>query len=300
MDETTAPQSAPQPQPVADAPTWTPVAGGFWLRGGAYMIDSLVVSVVGTLAFFVAPAHIQTAGRILTAVLYFTFVPVLWNGQTLGKSAGGLAVVREDGRPLSHLTTFLRYIGYLLSLLPLGLGFLAAAFTPNKRALHDYVAGTRVLQIEEIGLARRVCVIAVAVLLPLVAVLGIAAAIAIPQFSRLQARAKEAEAKGRLGALRSAAAIYYGGHDGAYPPDLSQLPEARPSPGLAQHPAASGVEVYGAEACAGGKDAAGLNPAKLRDTGKWGYVADPKAPCYGQIFIDCTHADAQGKTWYSF
>ena len=300
MDETTAPQPAPQPQPVEDAPTWTPVPGGFWLRGGAYMIDSQVVSVVGALAFFLAPVPVRTAGRILTGILYFTFVPVLWNGQTLGKSAGGLAVVREDGRPLNHLTAFLRYIGYLLSLLPLGLGIVAAVFTPNKRALHDYVAGTRVLQIEEISLARRVCVIAVAVLLPLVAVLGIAAAIAIPRFSHLQARAKEGEAKGRLGSLRSAAMIYYGDHNGAYPPDLSQLPQARQSPGLAQHPAASGVEVYGAQACAGGKDAAALNPAKLRDTGKWGYVADPKAPCYGQIFIDCTHADSQGKTWSSF
>lgn len=300
MDETTAPQSDPQPQPVADAPSWTPAAGGFWLRGGAYIIDSLIVSIVGTLAFFLAPAPIQTAGRILTAVAYFTFVPVLWNGQTLGKSAAGLAIVREDGQPLSHLTTVLRYIGYLLSLLPLGLGFLAAAFTKNKRALHDYVAGTRVLQIEEIGLARRVCVIAVAVLLPLVAVLGIAAAIAIPRFSHLQARAKEGEAKGRLGALRAAAMIYYGDHNGAYPPDLSQLPEARQAPGLAQHPAASGVEVYGAEVCAGGKEAAALNPTKLRDTGKWGYVAAPKAPCDGQIFIDCTHDDSRGKSWSSF
>ncbi len=300
MDEATAPQSAPEPQSVAQEPSWAPVPGGFWLRGGAYMIDSLVVSVAGTLAFFVAPAPVQTAGRILTAVLYFTVVPVLWNGQTLGKSAAGLAILREDGQPLNHLTSFLRYIGYLLSLLPLGLGFLAAAFTPNKRALHDYVAGTRVLQIEEIGLARRVCVIGFAVLLPFVAVLGIAAAIAIPQFSRLQARAKEGEVKARLVSLRSAAMIYEGDHNGAYPPDLSQLPQARPSPGLSQHPAASGVEVYGAEVCADVKDSAALNPAKLRDTGKWGYVADPKAPCYGRVFLDCTHADAQGKPWSSF
>ncbi|NNN06591.1 MAG: RDD family protein [Elusimicrobia bacterium] len=183
MDETTAPQS------VEDAPAWTPVAGGFWLRGGAYMIDSLVVSIVGALVFFPAPAPVQTAGRILTAVAYFTFVPVLWNGRTLGKSAAGLAIVREDGGPLSHLTTVLRYVGYLLSLLPLGLGFFAAAFTKNKRALHDFVAGTRVLQIKEIGLTRRICVIALAILLPLVAVAGIAAGIAIPRYPHPQARA---------------------------------------------------------------------------------------------------------------
>jgi type II secretory pathway pseudopilin PulG len=265
------------------------------------MIDGIALGVGGAIAFFLAPESVRGIGRLVLGVAYFTAVPVLWRGQTLGKTAAGLAIAREDGEPLSYVTTFVRYLGYLANILTLGIGFLVAAFTENKRGLHDYIAGTRVIQIEEVGLGRKICVICVGLLLPVVAVVGILAAIAIPQFMHLQSRAKEGAAKGRLGSLRAAASIYYGDHEGVYPTDLSQLPQAAQPPAVPDHPNAAGVEVYGAEVCTGSTEyGAEIAGDKLRDTGKWGYVADPKAKCYGQIFVDCTHKDAKGKPWYTY
>jgi type II secretory pathway pseudopilin PulG len=199
------------------------------------------------------------------------------------------------------VTTFVRYLGYLADMITLGLGFLAVAFTTNKRGLHDYIAGTRVIQIEPVGAVRKFFVIAAGLFVPGVAVLGIMAAIAIPSFAKLSTRSKEGAAMGRLGSLRAATAIYYGDHDGKYPADLSQLTEAAQGPGVPNHASASGVEVYGAEVCSGSKQfGQEIVGAKLRDTGKWGYVADEKAPCYGQVFIDCTHNDTKGKPVYSY
>lgn len=68
-----------------------------------------------------------------------------WQGQTPGKMFMGIRVVRTDGEGLGPGLAFLRFIGYGLSLIPLGLGFIRAAFARDARAWHDQLAGTRVV-----------------------------------------------------------------------------------------------------------------------------------------------------------
>ncbi len=292
MDNEAPPSAAPEaPEPDYSA--------GFWLRGGAYMIDGFLLALASLPAVFL-PDALGLVARILIPALYFTLLPVSMAGQTLGMRAAGIAIVRPDGSPLSYGRAFVRWLGYLLSSILLGLGFLIALFTKNKRALHDYLADTRVVRVEEIGSARKAAVVFVGVLLPLLVALGLAAALAIPQFSALGARAAESAVRGRLGSLRSAAAVYYGDAKGHYPPDIAALvpkylPEL-PAPGLAEHPGASGVEIYGPEVCSGQN----ILGDKLRDTGKWGYVVAPQAPCDGDVFVDCAHKDSKGRAWSSY
>lgn len=57
-------------------------------------------------------------------------------------------------------------------------------------------------------------------LMIVVAIIGILAAIAIPRFAALIDKAREAGARGNLGALRSAIAIYYGDTKGYWPRSL--------------------------------------------------------------------------------
>lgn len=163
----------------------------------------------------------------------------------------------------------------------------------------------------DIGLLRKIAVIAAGLFLPLVAVIGIAAAIAIPSFMKMDARSKEAAAKGGLGSLRSGLAIYYGDQEGAYPSDLNALvPKYLPQIPLLRlpnRPGASDVEYYDDDVCAGAKGEE-LDASKLRDSGKWGYVrprpgAKPGAPakgCVGMVFIDSTQTDSKQKIWYSY
>lgn len=58
-------------------------------------------------------------------------------------------------------------------------------------------------------------------LMIVVAIIGILAAIAIPRFAQLIDKAREAGARGNLGALRSATAIYYGDNKGQWPCTLN-------------------------------------------------------------------------------
>lgn len=74
---------------------------------------------------------------------YFAFFTA-YGGRTPGKMALGLKVVELDGRPVSGGRALLRTVCYLASVFTGGLGFLLAA-GPAKRALHDRLAGTRVV-----------------------------------------------------------------------------------------------------------------------------------------------------------
>lgn len=67
-----------------------------------------------------------------------------WRGSP-GKRALGLAVTDLQGSTQSPARAALRHVAGLLSWLSLNLGHALAALPPHKRALHDYVAGTRVV-----------------------------------------------------------------------------------------------------------------------------------------------------------
>lgn len=292
--------SSPAPQPAAEAPV--DVSAGFWLRGGAYMIDGMVVTAAGALTFLL-PGVIGGLARLAVSAAYFTLMPAMNGGQTLGKMAAGIAIVRDDGSELGAGRCLVRWLGYMISTILLAFGFIMAAFTDRKRALHDFLAGTRVVRVAEISTARQAVVILAGLLLPLVAIAGIAAAVAIPGMLRMKNLAGEGATKGRLGSLRAGISIYYGDTNGQYPATLDALVpkyvQKIQLPAVQEHPGAAGVEIYGAEVC-GGPKGLDIAPEKARDTGKWGYVADPKAPCYGTIFVDCTHRDSKGSAWLSY
>ena len=79
-------------------------------------------------------------------VLGYFWVMHGWQGQTIGKMFLGIRVVALDGGDLSLGCSFLRLIGYALSLLPLGVGFLWGLFHPQHRCWHDLLATTLVVE----------------------------------------------------------------------------------------------------------------------------------------------------------
>ena len=68
-----------------------------------------------------------------------------FGGQTLGKVFMGIMVVSDQGRMLSLGASFLRLVGYLLSTVPLGAGFLWAAVDQQHAAWHDKLSCSRVI-----------------------------------------------------------------------------------------------------------------------------------------------------------
>ncbi|MBV9209900.1 MAG: RDD family protein [Acidobacteria bacterium] len=130
----------------------------FSLRCGAVLIDYIVVASIVVFSTLIARTMgggarlaggtAETLGLLIAAAVTLLNFVVLTGlrGQTLGKWATGLRIVRLDGKPLTFLSSLVRHvIGYPLSLITLGLGFLLAVFNPQGRALHDILAGTVVV-----------------------------------------------------------------------------------------------------------------------------------------------------------
>ena len=68
-------------------------------------------------------------------------------GQSLGKMAAGIRVVGVEHVRVPVGSAVLRTAAYVLSALPAGLGFLPGLFGRERRALHDRLAGTRVVKV---------------------------------------------------------------------------------------------------------------------------------------------------------
>lgn len=94
--------------------------------------------------------------RVLPPVPFFGFLAILafgyvaaftvGGGQTIGKMMLSLRVIGDDGRPVDAAGGVLRALGCMLVPVTLGLSYLPALFTSDHRALHDRLAGTRVVQ----------------------------------------------------------------------------------------------------------------------------------------------------------
>ncbi len=68
-------------------------------------------------------------------------------GQTLGKNAMDIAVVRRDGAPAGYLRALLRSLGGLASVLTLGLANLGVLVNRDRRGAGDWLAGTRLVRV---------------------------------------------------------------------------------------------------------------------------------------------------------
>lgn len=79
---------------------------------------------------------------------YFTVFHYL-GGQTPGKMASKLLVVDINGEPLQLSQAFLRSVGGLICLLPVGLGFCSALFNREGRGWNDRLAGSVVVSANE-------------------------------------------------------------------------------------------------------------------------------------------------------
>lgn len=296
-NELPAEQSAPAPEPAAaPAPDFSPV--GFWVRGGALILDTVLLMLGALLP-------IRSFGVLVNFAYKTIFISQ--GGQTPGKMAAGIKVIRVTGEPVGVGRALARAVSEYLSAFTLCLGYIAAAF-PDKRALHDYIAGTRVVYVDGVSSARKAAFAALGVLGTAVTIAGILvlAATGIGGFGKFKAltvKSGEGATKGNLGSLRSSLAIYYGDAEGHYPATLDALVEPRylkeiPKTKIADHKETDLWTPYGAEVCTGSSQFGGeIDATKIKDTGGWGYVADPKASCWGMVFVDCTHRDTKGKRW---
>lgn len=84
-------------------------------------------------------------GVVLHAVYWVVFVGSC--GQTPGKMLLGLEVVGRAGEEVGYGRALCRWVGMGFAALPFGLGFVGVMVTRERRGLHDWLAGTRVVRL---------------------------------------------------------------------------------------------------------------------------------------------------------
>ncbi len=138
-----------------------PRAAGFNERFIAYVIDALpfVLAAYWTMGMMIASGSLanttggQLKWKLVWIALYLVYETWLSSGgrATVGKLIMGIRVKDKEGSDLSVAKAFFRSLGYFVSATPLNLGYVLALITPNKRALHDYIGGSRVISVRERG-----------------------------------------------------------------------------------------------------------------------------------------------------
>jgi len=132
---------------------------GFWSRVGAGLVDVfLLLLFIWPVMYLIygpdywsdeGPLIAGTADLIITWILPTIITLAFWIGlqATPGKLAIKSSIV--DARTGAHpgaARMMIRYVAYLISMLPLGLGFWWIAFDKQKRGWHDIIAGTVVVE----------------------------------------------------------------------------------------------------------------------------------------------------------
>ena len=165
-----SPETPASPQPEAPAGEKVYRArrqrpkAGFWIRLTAWVIDKFLVGLLQTilgillLLFGVsfAPLLQNGIGELVQLVWLFTIIInmvyfVLFTGycgQTPGKMAVRIRVIRCDGHSISYGRAFFREVpGKFVSAVILGIGYLMVAFDDQKQGLHDRMADTYVIKL---------------------------------------------------------------------------------------------------------------------------------------------------------
>jgi prepilin-type N-terminal cleavage/methylation domain-containing protein len=134
-------------------------------------------------------------------------------------------------------------------------------------------------------------------LMIVVAIIGILAAIAIPQFANLIVKSQEGTTKGNLGTIRSALSIYYGDTEGWYPQEATALTSLTNAAKYLQVvPSANLPKTTNS---AGHATSAGVVNA-AGDTGGWYYNNNNGSINWGQVLVNCTHNDLKGNGWSTY
>ena len=132
------------------------VYAGFWKRVAATFIDIFAIGL--PLALVLGLVNMAVGGSqdpldptwnaisvVATALVYAAFHSSASFMATPGKLAIGIKVVRGDGEKIGFLRGVARYFASILSALFLCIGYLMAAFTQRKQALHDLICDTVVV-----------------------------------------------------------------------------------------------------------------------------------------------------------
>jgi len=138
----------PPPPPSAQSvptPAGAVIYAGFWERFLAIVIDAIILAV-GT--------GIISAGTFGAGIVLSFFAPWIYEAfmlssewqATVGKRVMSIVVTDLNGKRITFARATGRHFAKYISAFLLFIGFIIAAFTAKKQALHDMIAETLVVK----------------------------------------------------------------------------------------------------------------------------------------------------------
>ncbi|MGF1730073.1 RDD family protein [Photobacterium kasasachensis] len=131
---------------------------GFWIRAGASFIDGIIIIIITMPLMYMAYGddYLYSEDIVLglsDVVLNYVF-PLcatiafwVYKSATPGKMAIKATVVdAKTGNSLTVKQSIIRYLGYFVSTIPLGLGIFWVGWDSKKQGWHDKLAGTVVIR----------------------------------------------------------------------------------------------------------------------------------------------------------
>lgn len=189
---------------------------GFWVRFVAYFIDSIVVGIpagiiMAILSLAIASIVPDLLIRFIGTALGWTYFILMTNKYqaTLGKKAVGIIVISGKNDQSSVGRIILREtVGRIVGVLTIGIGYIMAGFTERKQGLHDKIADTVVIYKDPNNSKVPWWAIALALVIPTIAIVGILASIILVSLGSARNKANDAAVKSTLGSAGVAAIIY--------------------------------------------------------------------------------------------
>ncbi|MGC5772388.1 RDD family protein [Paenibacillus pabuli] len=126
---------------------------GFWIRLGASFLDGIIIALPLMVIAGLITGNFDSdepIAKILSA-LYSILLPVFWYGRTIGKRICGIRIRKYDTQEPPGIGTMLMrvVVAGLVYFITFGIGFIASvimvAVREDKRAIHDFIAGTEVV-----------------------------------------------------------------------------------------------------------------------------------------------------------
>ncbi|WP_088049561.1 RDD family protein [Virgibacillus dakarensis] len=135
---------------------------GFWIRFFANFIDGVITMLMAFLIalllndqeFFNNRLEETSRSEDIANLIYVVIFVIIFTGSkfkgSLGKLICQIQVLNyRDMTQISLLKSIGRAFAYVISAIPLLIGFMMAGWNKEKKALHDIICGTRVVYREE-------------------------------------------------------------------------------------------------------------------------------------------------------
>lgn len=125
----------------------------------ALVVDLIIVAILWAVGTQIAIGLARLAPRLDLVAQAFSrtwqlVVPVAYfvlshgtGGQTMGKRLLGARVIDEGGASIGYLRALGRCVATVVAALPFGIGLVVAGLRRDRRGLHDFLAGTRVVRV---------------------------------------------------------------------------------------------------------------------------------------------------------